>query len=135
MKRAPDLWKAVKREVNIWRLRRWAKKRGYIRNKTSYIERWDDPLISEWRLKIKREGSVRPGLLASSRMPRADARTGPGQYINPLRIVEQVGREVFLTTIGQHRDDRAFIHPLGHLGGRIDRGTGADPYEQPLLLA
>jgi hypothetical protein len=57
---------------------------GYIRNKPSNIERWDDPLTGEWRLKIKREGSVRQGLLASSRVPRADARTGPGQYLNPL---------------------------------------------------
>jgi hypothetical protein len=70
--------------VNIWRLRRWAKKQGYVRNKPSNIERWDDLLTGEWRLKIKREGSVRPGLLASSRVPRADARIGPGQYLNPL---------------------------------------------------
>jgi hypothetical protein len=35
-------------------------------------------------LKIKHEGSTRPGLLPSSRVPRADARTGEGAYLNPL---------------------------------------------------
>jgi len=78
------LWKAAKRQFNIWRLRRWAKNQGYVRNKTSNIERWDDPHTGGWRLKIKREGSTRPGLQPGSRSPRADARTGPGQYIDPL---------------------------------------------------
>ena len=78
------MWQAVKRRVNIWRLRRWAKRQGYIRNTTSSIERWDDPHTDEWRLKIKREGSARPGLQPGSRVPRADARLGKGAYINPL---------------------------------------------------
>jgi len=78
------IWQAVKRRVNIWRLRRWAKRQGYVRNTTSSIERWDDPHTGEWRLKIKREGSTRPGLQPGSRVPRADARIGKGAYINPL---------------------------------------------------
>ena len=78
------LWKAVKLRVNIWRLRRWAKQQGYVRNTTSHIERWDDPHTGEWRLKIKREGSTRPGLQPGSRVPRADARIGKGAYINPF---------------------------------------------------
>jgi hypothetical protein len=78
------LCKAIKRRINIWRLRRWAKLQGYVRNTTSTIERWDDPRTSEWRLKIKHEGSTRPGLLPGSRVPRADARTGKGAYLNPL---------------------------------------------------
>ena len=86
------LWKAVKRRVNIWRLRRWAKRQGYVRNTTSNIERWDDPRNGEWRLKIKREGSIRPGLQPESRVPRADARIGKGAYINPL--TGQMGKDV-----------------------------------------
>jgi hypothetical protein len=78
------LWKALKRRINIWRLRRWAKWQGYVRNMTSNIERWDDPHTSEWRLKIKREGSTQPGLQPGSHVPRADARIGKGAYINPL---------------------------------------------------
>ena len=40
----------------------------------------------EWRLKLKVEGSLRPGLEAASQVPRFDARlgTGGGKYINPL---------------------------------------------------
>ena len=78
------LWKAIKRRMKIWRLRRWAKRRGYVRNTTSTIERWDDPHISEWRLKIKHEGSTRLGLQPGSRVPRADARIGKSTYLNPL---------------------------------------------------
>ena len=78
------LWKAVQRRINIWWLRRWAKRQGYVRNTTSNIERWDDPHTGEWRLKIKPEGSTRPGLQPGSRVPRADARIGKGAYINPL---------------------------------------------------
>jgi hypothetical protein len=63
-----------------------------MRNRTSSIERWDDPLTGEWRLKIKREGGIRPGLQLGSRVPRADARTGPGQYINPL--TGQTGKDM-----------------------------------------
>ena len=78
------LWKTVKLGVNIWRLRRWAKQQGYVRNPTSKIARWDDPYTGEWRLKIKRAGSTRPGLQPESHVPRADARIGKGAYINPL---------------------------------------------------
>src|SRR5215471_15594960 len=84
MASASRLWKAVKRAINIWRLHRWAKRQGYVRNTTSNIERWDDPHTGEWRLKIKRAGSTRPGLQPGSRAPRADARVGRGAYINPL---------------------------------------------------
>jgi hypothetical protein len=57
------------------------------------------------------------------------------QRFQPLRIIEQIRREVLLTTIGQHRDDRAFAHPLGHLGRRVDRCAGTDPHKQSFLLA
>jgi hypothetical protein len=78
------MWKAVKRRVNIWRLRRWAKRQGYVRNTASSIERWDDLHTGEWRVKVKREGSTRSGLPPGSRVPRADARIDKGAYINPL---------------------------------------------------
>src|SRR5438874_12159030 len=78
------LWKSMQCRINIWRLRRWAKRQGYVRNTTSNIERWDDPHTGEWRLKIKRAGSTRPGLQPGSRVPRADARIGRGIYIKPL---------------------------------------------------
>lgn len=38
----------------------------------------------EWRLKVKPQGSTRPGLQPGSQVPRFDARTGPGQYVNPF---------------------------------------------------
>ena len=49
----------------------------------------------EWRLKLKLEGSFRPGLEAESQVPRFDARLGPrgDKYINPL-IGDIGGRDV-----------------------------------------
>ena len=88
---AATLAAAARKQVNVWRLRRWAKGQGYVRNNGSNIERWDDPVSGEWRLKIKHEGSLRPGLKQGSQVPRADARTGPGEYLNPL--TGQTGRE------------------------------------------
>lgn len=83
-RRVSSVVAAARKEVNVWRLRRWAKTKGYVRNKGSNIERWDDPATGEWRLKIKHEGSTTPGLQQGSQVPRADARTGSGDYINPL---------------------------------------------------
>lgn len=81
---AISLAAAARKQVNVWRLRRWAGSRGYVRDEDSNIERWNDPVTGEWRLKIKHEGSLRPGLQQGSQVPRADAKTGPGDYINPL---------------------------------------------------
>ena len=50
-------------------------------------------------------------------------------------LLEQVGCEVFLAAIGQNRDDRSFVHPLGHLGRRINRRAGANPRKNPFLPA
>ena len=51
------------------------------------------------------------------------------QRFRPLRIIEQIRREVLLTAIGQNRDDRAFAHHFGHLGRREDRCAGTDPHK------
>jgi hypothetical protein len=47
----------------------------------------------EWRLKLKLEGSTRPGLEPGTWVPRFDARLGPGDYINPFNG-ELGGREI-----------------------------------------
>ena len=74
-------------QQNVRVLRNWAKSKGWVRQPGTGPEVWGvreaDGSFS-WRLKIKPQPSMRPGLEAGSQQPRFDARLGPGQYINPF---------------------------------------------------
>ena len=69
-------------------LREWAKFNGWEQNLNSNVEQWGE--LSEdgsfsWRIQIKMEGSLRPGLGPDSWVPRFSARlSGDGDYVNPF---------------------------------------------------
>lgn len=70
-------------QKNIEALRKWAKESGYERvSKLSEksIERWNDPSTGKYRLKIKTKSAE----YGESKKPRFEAKTGDGQWINPL---------------------------------------------------
>ena len=80
-------------------LRGWAASKGRVQRGGSGPEVWgelDEAGKFTWRLKLKFEGSLRPGLEAGSAVPRFDARLGPGQYVNPF--TGEVGRR----SVGTH---------------------------------
>ncbi|HRO76938.1 MAG TPA: RHS repeat-associated core domain-containing protein, partial [Crocinitomicaceae bacterium] len=81
-----QLPKAGQQNVRI--LQNWAKSKGYVKGpNTGGPQTWgvyDDAGNFSWRLKIKAEGSLRPGLEAGSQVPRFDARLSPGNYVNPF---------------------------------------------------
>lgn len=72
---------------NVRVLRNWANSKGWVRQAGDGPEVWGvrntDGSFS-WRLKLKPEASTRPGLEAGSKVPRFDARLGPGEYVNPF---------------------------------------------------
>lgn len=72
---------------NVRVLRNWANSKGWVQRAGDGPEIWGvrnaDGSFS-WRLKIKPEASMRPGLEADSKVPRFDARLGPGEYVNPF---------------------------------------------------
>lgn len=60
---------------------------GWVRQAGDGPEVWgvrDADGSFSWRLKLKPEASTRPGLEAGSKVPRFDARIGPGEYVNPF---------------------------------------------------
>ncbi len=87
---------------NIRILRGWAKSKGWEKLPNSYggPEKWGvyHDGLPEWRLIIKPEPSLRPGLQAGSNQPRFDARlnVGGSYYVNPF--TNEVGAE----GIGRH---------------------------------
>jgi hypothetical protein len=82
-------------------------------------------------------GKIEPyyGMALTTRDGKPAGMINREQRFRPLRIIEQICREVLLTAIGQHRDDRAIAHPFGHLGRCEDCGAGADSHKQPFILA
>jgi len=86
---AGDAERALSQQAqsNLSRLRQWASENGWVRGPGSGPETYgvtNDAGQFEWRLKIKLEPSLRPGLQSGSAVPRFDARLAPGRYINPF---------------------------------------------------
>jgi hypothetical protein len=79
---------ATNAERNTTFLRQWAKDKGWVRKPGGGPETWgveDDSGNFSWRLKIKQEGSMRPGLQPDSNVPRVSARLDTeGTYVNPF---------------------------------------------------